>query len=426
MQALGYLSLALSLLAGFGAVLGKQWLAQYKTSRFGYGTLEERAIRRHQMLVGIEEWHLHRILDVLPLMLQTSLLLFGISLTISIFTSNDILGSILTAVIAIGVALYGWSFFIAIKYPTSPFQTGLTTTIRHLLLQVSSNWKSALSSSFNKMYQFIFDIPGHMLRIIRRMTPTRLLDIEIGPKDLSVSLTQFYSNLWPDKLVASTLLQRYHGEAVKWTLETSTDPETITQASRMVSETVFLWPADTNLDVVIRQLKYAFDNSIGQEGRHSYRSPSPGHSYVYFEALISLFERACVSNPLIDAQTRELGQWLDDHAADVGKSGPQGAASEQEWIFAGRPRLNEDSYIKPTVSLRPWNTFSGLCEGINVMLVCKRAQSRPLPRQFCADVWCSIAAEDTVHGMVVSNILLGIAQCLGFSGMDPIGRLDSG
>ncbi|KIJ53105.1 hypothetical protein M422DRAFT_155394 [Sphaerobolus stellatus SS14] len=37
-QSLGYLSLGLSLLAGFGAVQEKQWLGHFKTSRLGYGT----------------------------------------------------------------------------------------------------------------------------------------------------------------------------------------------------------------------------------------------------------------------------------------------------------------------------------------------------------------------------------------------------
>ncbi|KAJ8580028.1 hypothetical protein M405DRAFT_88131, partial [Rhizopogon salebrosus TDB-379] len=47
-QALAYTSLVFSLLAAFGAVLGKQWLGYYKTNRYVRGSLEERCKQRHR------------------------------------------------------------------------------------------------------------------------------------------------------------------------------------------------------------------------------------------------------------------------------------------------------------------------------------------------------------------------------------------
>ncbi|KAG1720244.1 hypothetical protein EDB19DRAFT_1647257 [Suillus lakei] len=41
-QKIAYASLSMSLLAAFGAVLGKQWLGYYKSNRYGRGSQEER------------------------------------------------------------------------------------------------------------------------------------------------------------------------------------------------------------------------------------------------------------------------------------------------------------------------------------------------------------------------------------------------
>ncbi|KIJ53018.1 hypothetical protein M422DRAFT_242987 [Sphaerobolus stellatus SS14] len=96
-QALGYLSLSLSLLAVFDAVLGKQWLGYFKIYRFGHCTLKGRNVLSYERRAGIEQWHLHILLDMLPLMPQLSLLRFGISLIINVYTKHPILGSLILA-----------------------------------------------------------------------------------------------------------------------------------------------------------------------------------------------------------------------------------------------------------------------------------------------------------------------------------------
>ncbi|KAG2139293.1 hypothetical protein DEU56DRAFT_325785, partial [Suillus clintonianus] len=47
-QMIAYASLSMSLLAAFGAVLGKQWLGYYKSNRYGRGSQEERGKRRQE------------------------------------------------------------------------------------------------------------------------------------------------------------------------------------------------------------------------------------------------------------------------------------------------------------------------------------------------------------------------------------------
>ncbi|OAX32877.1 hypothetical protein K503DRAFT_570972, partial [Rhizopogon vinicolor AM-OR11-026] len=62
MQTLAYASLSLSLLAAFGAVMGKQWLNSYKAAR-GRGTLQDRGLQRQRKLDGLEHWHLKKVLE---------------------------------------------------------------------------------------------------------------------------------------------------------------------------------------------------------------------------------------------------------------------------------------------------------------------------------------------------------------------------
>jgi len=423
MQALGYLSLAFSLLAAFGTVLGKQWLGQYKTSRFGYGTLEERAIRRHQLFVGMEEWHFQRILDALPLMLQASLLLFGVSLAINIFTLNRMLGGLIITTIILGIMLYAWAFIIGLLRPTSPFQTGLTLITRSIFYHFSTDWKLSVLRNLQTLRESIFSLPAHLLYLLQHISHRPVPDVELGEKQQSAPQSQPYSKLWPTTTPASTPFQETHAEVVKWTLETSTDPETITEASFMVSETAYLWPRDTKLDVTIRQLQYAFSNCISNQLHLYYIVDNTGQAYIYYQALISLYNIMCFTNPHFDDQTNALGQWLDDNSSKVATS-HKGSNTQNEWIFSGKPRLIEENYPKPPECLQPWNSLGGLCRGINVTIFCKQARSKPLPIRFFVDVWGTILSEDSVD--VNPHILLGIAQCLGYSGIDPLRIIDRG
>src|ERR1700709_2030928 len=60
-QALAYASLVFSVLAAFGAVMGKQWLNSYKAAR-ERGSLEERGMKRQWKLDTLESWHLKAVL----------------------------------------------------------------------------------------------------------------------------------------------------------------------------------------------------------------------------------------------------------------------------------------------------------------------------------------------------------------------------
>ncbi|THH32078.1 hypothetical protein EUX98_g2110 [Antrodiella citrinella] len=95
-QSLLYASLGFSLFAALGAVLGKQWLSEY--SKVGErGTVEARCRHRQRKFTGLEKWHLRTVLELVPIMLQISLLLFGVGLSAYIWDRDRILGAVVIA-----------------------------------------------------------------------------------------------------------------------------------------------------------------------------------------------------------------------------------------------------------------------------------------------------------------------------------------
>lgn len=122
MQALGYASLASSVLAAFGAVLGKQWLNSYKAA-CRRGSLEERCIERQIKLDGLEYYHLQTILQAFLILLQISLLLFGLSLSANIWTEQTTISSVIICFTTVGILLYGLTISVSVWRPDSPFQT---------------------------------------------------------------------------------------------------------------------------------------------------------------------------------------------------------------------------------------------------------------------------------------------------------------
>jgi hypothetical protein len=68
-QTVAYASLSMSLLAAFGAVLGKQWLGYYKSSRYGSGSQEERGKHRQEKFDGLVIWYFDAVVQLFPVLL---------------------------------------------------------------------------------------------------------------------------------------------------------------------------------------------------------------------------------------------------------------------------------------------------------------------------------------------------------------------
>ncbi|KAG1886676.1 hypothetical protein F4604DRAFT_1675549 [Suillus subluteus] len=121
-QTLAYASLAFSILAAFGAVLGKQWLHYYMTNR-GRGTLEERSVDRQMKLDGIKCFRLKIVLQTFLVLLQISLLLFSLSLSANMWVKQTTISSVIICTTAFGILFYIGTILVSALHPDSPFQT---------------------------------------------------------------------------------------------------------------------------------------------------------------------------------------------------------------------------------------------------------------------------------------------------------------
>lgn len=146
-QPLAYASFSLSLLAAFGAVLGKQWLSHYKSNRFGHGSLEERCAKRQDKFHGLQAWYLDAMLQSFPVLLQISLFIFAVALSAYVWTQQAASSRIVIAVTASGVLLYSFLVYASLRSPDCPFQTPASAIIRltwDILLRTRPAWKTML------------------------------------------------------------------------------------------------------------------------------------------------------------------------------------------------------------------------------------------------------------------------------------------
>ncbi|KAG2739167.1 hypothetical protein P692DRAFT_20756500 [Suillus brevipes Sb2] len=131
-QIIAYASLSMSLLAAFGAVLGKQWLGYYKSNRYGRGSQEERGKRRQEMFDGIVTWYFDAVVQAFPVLLQISLLLFGIALAANIWTEQPSIAWVIIATTGFGFLFYSLTVMACLISPSCPFQTPISTILRML------------------------------------------------------------------------------------------------------------------------------------------------------------------------------------------------------------------------------------------------------------------------------------------------------
>ncbi|KAG2135294.1 hypothetical protein DEU56DRAFT_396426, partial [Suillus clintonianus] len=131
-QMIAYASLSMSLLAAFGAVLGKQWLGYYKSNRYGRGSQEERGKRRQETFDGVITWYFDAVVQSFPVLLQISLLLFGIALGANMWTEQPSIAWVIIATTVFGFLFYSLTVMACLISPACPFQTPISTILRML------------------------------------------------------------------------------------------------------------------------------------------------------------------------------------------------------------------------------------------------------------------------------------------------------
>ncbi|KAG1844641.1 hypothetical protein DFJ58DRAFT_664706 [Suillus subalutaceus] len=116
-QSIAYASLSFGLLAAFGAMLCKQWLGYYKSHRYSRGSEDERGKRRQEKLDGIITWHFHGVVQSFPILLQISLLLFGIALGANMWYEQYTIAWVIIAATVFGFLFYSLTVMAALVSP---------------------------------------------------------------------------------------------------------------------------------------------------------------------------------------------------------------------------------------------------------------------------------------------------------------------
>jgi hypothetical protein len=111
-------------------VLGKQWLGYYKSHRYGRGSQEERAKRRQEKFDGIVTWYFDAVVQSFPVLLQISLLLFGIALSSNMWSQQYTIAWVIIATTVFGFMFYSLTVMAALVSPACPFQTPISTILR--------------------------------------------------------------------------------------------------------------------------------------------------------------------------------------------------------------------------------------------------------------------------------------------------------
>jgi len=130
-QSLFYASLAISILAAFLAMLGKQWVNRYTRNRGGPAADKSRD--RQRKLDGLEEWYFYMVIESLPVMLQFAVLLFGCALPLYLWTISRVVAGVVLGFTLAGIIVYAFFTLIAIFYCNCPYQTPLSIIIRVII-----------------------------------------------------------------------------------------------------------------------------------------------------------------------------------------------------------------------------------------------------------------------------------------------------
>ena len=229
MQTLSYGSLAFSLLAAFGAVLGKQWLNSYKAARVR-GSLEERGEERQKKFNGMEYWRLRTVLKSFLILLQISLLLFGLSLSANMWIQQKTISIIVMCTTAFGILFYATTILVSVFCPDSPFQTAETA--------------------------LIVVICKKFFTLLRSLVDTSSTYFPTYPRFLTLFVVLFNALL--DALLDATFITRSTADrpvklsAIRWLLETSTNPDVVEPAAAIVA--AVRWPVEVNASPICARL----------------------------------------------------------------------------------------------------------------------------------------------------------------------------
>jgi hypothetical protein len=251
-QSILFASLSITLFVAFVAVLGKQWILYY-TRVTTWGNIVDRGKEHQAKLVGLQKWGLYLIMELLPVLLQFALLLFGVALVVYLWNLDISIAEVVLVVTSIGLAFYGCIVIAATAYSDCPFQTPLSLLLPKVLpwakefIALARVWlrRKAIPPQLRTQY-----MTEHGLLTISTERAVKVFtggtkipnDVSEDPSNnyhpMTLSNPAFWRN---DPLSTTPVPKDIAASAGFWLLENSTDFSAASAVAAVFSE--FQWPS---------------------------------------------------------------------------------------------------------------------------------------------------------------------------------------
>ncbi|KAJ7183946.1 hypothetical protein C8R46DRAFT_1186780 [Mycena filopes] len=277
-QIILYISLLSTLLAALLAVLAKQWLLHYG-SVGERGTIAERGLERQRKLDGIYRWRFDLVLQIFPLLLQFSLLLFATALSIYLWTIHHLIASIVLVLTGMAFVVYTTMIISALAAQDSPFQTSISTLLKAI-------WRRIHASSII-----------HRVRpLVSRSRAAYSHALGLAPGlPIFTAKPRSAEPPYPNPVLPPPPPPSPETSAIRWTLETSTDP-TMVEAAAVIIPALSWWPVNFDVQPMLNRLADTFRSSF----QHNQLRPGMDVRATTCLKAIIVFERILESPPVID------------------------------------------------------------------------------------------------------------------------------
>ncbi|KAJ7726533.1 hypothetical protein B0H16DRAFT_1698022 [Mycena metata] len=139
-NALWFISLGLSLACAMIATLLEQWARDFLHKADMRSAPVIRARVFSFLYYGLKRFNMHTVVDIIPLLLHTSLIFFFAGLIAFLFPINPVITYIAVGLLVVVVAAYGLLTVLPIWYLDCPYRTPLSTTFWSLSQFLSRRW----------------------------------------------------------------------------------------------------------------------------------------------------------------------------------------------------------------------------------------------------------------------------------------------
>ena len=294
-QSILFASLSITLFVAFIAVLGKQWILYYTRATM-WGNIVDRGKEHQTKLQGLQKWGLHLIMESLPVMLQFSLLLFGIALTVYLWDLDVTVAKVVLIVTSAGLIFYGCITVAATVWKDCPFQTPLSillprvpgwtrefTALARVWLRDWSRREAVMLLSRIERLKERVHPPNLLKRVFE--TPSKTASPappDEDPPEVDSPMTLSNPTFWRrDPLFKSPIQMDIGASAGFWLLENSTDFSASTTVAAVFSE--FQWPSHRTSSTALVRLRDTYVECFrGPESKKSARIKALQSAAAYY------------------------------------------------------------------------------------------------------------------------------------------------